>query len=218
MLDENPLGMKTVVFSDLHGNFQALEALCSEHGEDFWICLGDVLGRLGDMMSCLEVLRSRKVSCVRGNHETDLWQIYEPSLTQEMAVWVKSWPHQLREGETLLNHCWLDRVHTGFRFQRVENLNNAEAMFASETFQRAFVGHSHRPGWWEKGEGAAIWTSAQVGQRLEWRPGVRYIVDVGSLGDPEFPQDPRWVVWDARGVTWAQLYELTKLRSSESGM
>lgn len=195
--------MKTVVFSDLHGNIQALEALRLQRGEDFWICLGDVLGRMGDMMECLQLLRSRKVPCVRGNHEVDLWRAYEPSVSQEMGEWVKSWPLLLREDETLLSHTWLERVHTGFRFQRVENLNNAEAMFTAEEFQRAFVGHSHRPGWWEKGEGPAVWTLAETGQRLEWRPGVRYIIHVGSLGDPEFPGDPRWVFWDDDGVTWA---------------
>lgn len=192
---------RTVVFSDLHGSWDALEALKTRYENDFWICLGDVLGGK-EANRCLDLLASRSVPCVKGNHEVDLWSTYVPAVSPELAVWIEKWPLKLTEDETLLCHAWLEPVRSGFRFQAVTTVHDAESMFTCESFQRAFVGHSHQPGWWEKRQGPAVWTSAETGIRLEWKRGSRYIVDVGSLGEPLLPGDPRWVSWDERGVTW----------------
>lgn len=132
----------------------------------------------------------------------DLWTYYAQSLRADLREWVSGWPTELLDGPALLAHSWLERIGKGFIFQRLRSPENAASMFDASDFRFAFIGHSHQPGWWELGASRPQWTSASAGQRLDWAPDTRYIVDVGSLGEPYRPNDPRWVVWDDTGVTW----------------
>lgn len=157
------------------------------------------MGR-GENDEALETLRTRGISCVLGNHEVDLIERYE--IEGEHRVWIKAWPKLIQEHDVLYCHTWIEN---GF-FRLIDSLFSASEMFASRDFRLAFVGHSHSPGWWESRPGdRPRWTHAKAGCEIYWAPEVRYIVDVGSLGEPHCDGDPNYVLWDEVGARWLRL-------------
>ena len=63
---------KIAIFSDIHGNLQALNSILEAiDKEDFdeVICLGDVVGVGPDSKDCLDVIMDSNIKMVKGNHE-----------------------------------------------------------------------------------------------------------------------------------------------------
>lgn len=60
--------MKTLVVSDIHGNWPALEAVLNEP-HDVAVCLGDLVGYGPEPAACVGWSRSNAVVCVMGNHD-----------------------------------------------------------------------------------------------------------------------------------------------------
>lgn len=64
--------MKIAIFSDIHGNLQALTAILKDIKEndiDKVYCLGDVIGIGPNPKECLDLIIENKVNMVLGNHE-----------------------------------------------------------------------------------------------------------------------------------------------------
>ncbi|TMD09746.1 MAG: metallophosphoesterase [Chloroflexi bacterium] len=62
--------MKIAVLSDIHSNWQALEAVVADMPEvDAIICLGDVVGYGGDPIRCLDYVRDKRWPTLVGNHD-----------------------------------------------------------------------------------------------------------------------------------------------------
>ena len=64
--------MLTAVFSDVHGNLEALDAALRDarsHGAERFVCLGDVVGYGADPNACCERVRALGGIVVRGNHD-----------------------------------------------------------------------------------------------------------------------------------------------------
>lgn len=60
------------VISDVHGNLQALTAVLNalDHaGVDKVICLGDLVGYNGHSNECVELIRTRGIEAISGNHD-----------------------------------------------------------------------------------------------------------------------------------------------------
>lgn len=193
------LGLTTLLFSDIHGKSERLARLLKLYSDTPAICLGDAVG-MGENDATLRQLRERDIPCLLGNHEVDLIHLYEVS--DENRRWLSTWPYQLREDDALLCHTWL----RGRRFENIDSLSTVESMFASSDFRLTFVGHSHSPGWWELKQGdRPRWTHASQSWDVLWQEGSRYIIDVGSLGEPQSPGDPNYALWDEVGVRWLKL-------------
>ena len=169
-----------------------------EHPRDRLVCLGDAVGRSGNDAT-LEMLHDRNAPCVNGNHEVDIMHIYQVS--EEWRRWVQTWPDYRVENELLFAHTLIDESR---RFLEIDSTFSARRMYDSGCFRLAFVGHSHSPGWWSWScrEERPVWAHASLESTLTPEQGRRYIVDVGSLGEPKRPADPRYVIWDGRSVRW----------------
>ena len=64
--------MKIAVFSDIHGNYQALKAIIcdiNKNNFDEVICLGDIIGIGPKPKECLELLLDSKITIIAGNHD-----------------------------------------------------------------------------------------------------------------------------------------------------
>ena len=63
--------MKTIIFSDLHGNLPALECLMKLYPKDNkWISLGDNVNYGPWSNECVQILKNElNCICVKGNHE-----------------------------------------------------------------------------------------------------------------------------------------------------
>ena len=64
--------MKLGVFSDLHSNLHAMEAMLREPHVDQWICLGDFVGLFPLVNEVVEKIREKGILCIRGDHERAL--------------------------------------------------------------------------------------------------------------------------------------------------
>ena len=60
--------MKIIIASDLHGNLEALQCLLSQKARHF-LFAGDIIDYGPDSLPCLEIVRQRGWSAVRGNHD-----------------------------------------------------------------------------------------------------------------------------------------------------
>ncbi len=64
--------MRIAVFSDIHGNLEALKEILNDIENekiDEVICLGDVIGLGPESKECLDLIISKKIKFILGNHE-----------------------------------------------------------------------------------------------------------------------------------------------------
>ena len=64
--------MRTAILSDIHGNFEALEAVlaeCRAVDIDDFICLGDVVGYGANPNECVERVQGLTDCVIGGNHD-----------------------------------------------------------------------------------------------------------------------------------------------------
>ncbi len=100
--------MKIAVFSDIHSNLEALEAIIEDikkNDFDKIICLGDTIGLATNPKECLELLFKNDIKVLLGNH--DLYYLYgsdiDPEITEEEMkhnCWIKD----------KLNNNYLDKL------------------------------------------------------------------------------------------------------------
>lgn len=64
--------MKIAVFSDIHGNIEALKAVLEQIKDkkvELTVFLGDIFQRGNEEIECLELLKNSEVMCLKGNCE-----------------------------------------------------------------------------------------------------------------------------------------------------
>ena len=191
--------MKIAIISDVHSNIEAL-SVCFEHldaqGVEEVVCLGDVVGYGADPNVCCQLIRERCRVTLMGNHDAAVVGVmdtdyYYPA-AREAIFWTR---RQLTEE----NFRWLyglpythvlDRV--GFfhsapirpsGFYYVVQTKDAQAHTAVYEKLRAFnfVGHSHLTNQYMLNDRKA---KDVTGRRLVAKPDRKYIVNVGSVGQP----------------------------------
>ena len=95
---------RIAVFSDIHGNLQALESILSDierNNIDEVIYLGDVIGIGPNPKECLDLIKDSRIRMVKGNHEIyqlseDLYNNYLTEGERHHRDWIKN---QLDEKE-----------------------------------------------------------------------------------------------------------------------
>jgi diadenosine tetraphosphatase ApaH/serine/threonine PP2A family protein phosphatase len=188
---------RLAVFSDIHGNLHALQAVLSvidALGIDSMACLGDVVGYGAFPNECCDLLRERRVPTLAGNHDhatlekTDVRffndiakaaiQWTRERLTVENAQWLENLPHTLIQGDCLFVHATPQAPE---RWGYVLTFGDARQCFSCFSQRFCFIGHSHQPALVELQEDKLI---CPEGNLVEIRPDQRYLVNVGSVGQP----------------------------------
>ncbi len=204
--------MKYIIFSDIHSNLEAIEAFCRvvesiEH--DKKVCLGDIVGYNADPNFSVDWVRKEADLILAGNHDyavlkkTDI--SYFNSAAIQACVWTRSVLSELNrefldtlpvekvEGDI----CWVHSSPfepTKWHYVSVES--KAEENFNHFSQAICFLGHSHLPRIFEKDESGEIYS--HEASRLELDPNSRYIINVGSLGQPrDGNSDPAFVAYDS---------------------
>ena len=202
--------MRYAILSDVHGNLEALRAVLAdaEQQADDVLCLGDMVGYGADPVACVDLLGTRARHVVAGNHEYGVTGRLPLSWFNPFARAAAEWTReQLDPGcasylAALPLAAEVDDatlVHASPRQpEEWEYLVDAEdglTAFAAFTTRLCFVGHSHVPAVWSLGSSGPDYARGAVDMRLE--AGRRYIVNVGSVGQPR-DRDPRasYAVWD----------------------
>jgi diadenosine tetraphosphatase ApaH/serine/threonine PP2A family protein phosphatase len=195
--------MTTAIISDIHANLEALDAVLKEidrRRPKRIFCLGDIVGYGASPNECLARVRERCQVVLLGNHdaaasggpEAARFNIYArvaaewtfKTLTRGNREYLQRLPLTHPAGPYLLVHaspaCPRDWEYLLDRF-------DAEPQFQYFTEPLCFIGHTHQP---------AIYLADPAGCKslpvasTTLDPGRRYIVNVGSVGQPR-DHDPR---------------------------
>jgi diadenosine tetraphosphatase ApaH/serine/threonine PP2A family protein phosphatase len=193
-----------VVISDIHANLEAFEAASAairELAPDKVFCLGDLVGYGASPAECIEGARGLAAVTVAGNHDfgvaglTDIR--YFNSYARHAVIWTASalkqedrdylagLPLAHAEGE-MFRMVHATPSDPG-RWNYIFGPEQALAEFASFAEPICFVGHSHQVGIFELLEDGSV---ARAGDHVKVQPGRRYIINVGSVGQPR-DGDPR---------------------------
>jgi len=195
----------------VHGNLEALRAVLEDCADaaDAVLCLGDTVGYGADPLPCVELVADRAQVVVGGNHEHAVAGRLDLAWFNRYARAAAEWTRERLDddhrdwlGALPLVHELADAtlVHASpAQPEEWEYLVTAEdgfAAFGHFATRWCFVGHSHVPGAWSLGSaGPEHYPGAA---ELAMERGRRYIVNVGSVGQPR-DRDPRaaYALWDA---------------------
>lgn len=193
--------MKIAIISDIHSNLEALEACyqsaCQQDVEKF-ICLGDCVGYGPDPVAVIDKLRSLPgFTCVLGNHDEYMFNSIDVTSTapvQQVAEWtikqlsdehleyLKSLPYVHIENGVSYVHSTLYEPNSWAYITRPEQA--LKCMNASTT-NVVFYGHVHVPMiFHEKPDSSIEVIEPQPGKKIPLNPNRRYVINVGSVGQP----------------------------------
>ena len=203
--------MRIAILSDIHGNLEALEAVLAEVdrlGIDQLYSLGDIVGYGPSPAACVEIVRRRAAVSLLGNHDAAVAGLTSLEDFNEFARSAADWtvarlddgqieylgalPYTHRAPDLLLVHASPIEPE---RWHYIHGMADIEEHFAAFTERLCFVGHSHRPGVFAVGADRGV---VRRGESESLRPGLRYLVNAGSVGQPR-DRDPRasYVIYDA---------------------
>ena len=188
--------MRFAIFSDLHGNLEATEAILQdarEKGSTHFVCLGDLVGYNANPHECVELVREMDWPVVKGNHDEQAC-LGESSrdfndLAEEAINWTrenltdadKHWLADLRlvrqVRDFTIVHATLDTPgEWGYVFKNLD----AVASFTYQHTTVCFFGHTHVAGAFVRDAGV----KRVVTEQLMIEPGKKYFINVGSVGQP----------------------------------
>jgi len=189
--------MRYAVVSDVHSNIESLQRVLSMvSADDVLISLGDVVGYGPNPNECVAALRERCRHAVLGNHDLAAVENFgvenfnraartaigwtQGVLNEASREWLNLLPYELRLPDFLLVHGAPVRY-----FEYILDKDTAARAFARTDARIVFIGHTHIAEYWSRdAEGNVGHKHLQHGGELELEEGKRYIIDVGSVGQP----------------------------------
>ena len=193
--------MRYAIFSDIHSNLEALEAVLADARErkcSHFVCLGDVVGYNANPHECVERIRELDCPIVKGNHDeqaslvessSDFNELAERAikwtrehLTEKDKQWLRDLPLQKQVRDFTIVHATLD---TPAQWSYVFNNLDAAASFTYQHTTVCFCGHTHVPMVFIRDEGIRRERLEHI--RIE--PTKKYLINVGGVGQP---RDGNW--------------------------
>ena len=194
--------MRYLILSDLHSNWEALEAVARESrgSYDRALCCGDLVGYGADPNAVVDWVRANCAIVVRGNHDRactgrEVLEWFNPAakaavlwtqleLTEENRVWVRNLP----KGPLTVEAFELAHGSTADEDEYVLTADEALDAFAYLENRLVFFGHTHV-------QGGYVWNRERVEtipapfahmRRKDMRiePECAYLVNPGSVGQP----------------------------------
>ena len=205
--------MRYAIFSDIHGNLQAWNAIRRDMVDlqaDVLVCLGDVVGYGPLPEEVLSAIREVTPNFVLGNHDAAAVGLLDPSLFNEHAESVIKWtsdqlsedskefllktPLEIEDDDILFVHAEINQPGL---FGYIETAEDAREQLAHAKHSLTFIGHTHHPLVFDLDAGGEIHPLPDSDLQLD--SSHRYIVNVGSVGEPRNPDDirARYVIYDS---------------------
>jgi diadenosine tetraphosphatase ApaH/serine/threonine PP2A family protein phosphatase len=210
--------MRIGIFSDTHANVEALLAVIDAYKSeriDKYVCIGDTVGYGASPNECCNLVRELAEQTILGNHDAavagrmDYSYYYDAArnaldlhaslLSEENMEWLKNLPYDIREEG--ITYCHGSPI----------NLEEFEYIFSTEQAARClevwddlaavtFIGHSHLCK-------AFALTRDEVFEviapRFVIRPDHRYIISVGSVGQPrDYDNRASYTIYDTDEKTF----------------
>jgi diadenosine tetraphosphatase ApaH/serine/threonine PP2A family protein phosphatase len=206
--------MRTAVIADIHANLEALQSVLARievlRAYEI-VCLGDIVGYNADPNECVDIMRTRNIRCILGNHDACAAGLEEPDgfnpvarravlwtraeLTDENRLFLRNLPREQRVGDVFFFH---GSIHDTDRY--ILYMNDAADNFTQlagmgSSLWIGFFGHTH--------VGAVLYyyqraVSVEHAPDLKLAEEKRYLINPGSVGQPR-DGDPRasFLVYDA---------------------
>jgi predicted phosphodiesterase len=203
--------MRIGVFSDIHANLAALEAVLeaidAETPDELW-CLGDLIGYGPKPNECTAVVRERADVCLCGNHDLGILGTIDLSEFSGDAGFAARWTQDVLEPEAREFLATLEPTgqakgvalyHGSARDPVWEYVLSGDAAYATLRLtqeQIVLVGHSHVALEVRLHELLVEGGLAAAGTQLDLAD-ARWVMNPGSVGQPR-DGDPRaaWMLLD----------------------
>ena len=222
--------MSIAILSDIHSNIEALSAVLAQlaPSDEVW-SLGDLVGYGPNPNECVATIAARARLCILGNHEvaaldgvgleffTDLaaeailWT--QGVLRAEHRAFLNGLGYEIRADDFLLVH---GAPVTYFEY--ILDVDDAARAFAATDARLIFIGHSHiAEAYVLEPDGTIVHRHYQRGGTLALEAGRRYVINVGSVGQPrDLNTEASFAVFDrtAQTVVWRRVpYDITAVRA-----
>jgi predicted phosphodiesterase len=212
--------VRYAIVSDVHGNLESLErALALVKPDDKLLCLGDTCGYGPNPNECLKALRERAEACILGNHDIAAVENFGVEYFNEAAREAIEWTQGVINEE---NRTWLNTLSYELRFPDYLMVHGAPVDYfeyildkraAARAFEATdapivFIGHTHVAEYYvREPDGSISSKHMQHGGDLKLEDGKRYIIDVGSVGQPrDLNPNPSMLFYDPdeRRAEWVR--------------
>lgn len=188
--------MRYAILGDIHANYEALEATlqaCSDLDIDQYYCVGDIVGYGANPSLCLKTIRDLGCESVAGNHDRAVTGKLDTAYFNAFARFAVDWTRDQMSQEELDYLDSLDLVieqkdltitHAGLHnpeaFDYIQTSYDAFRSFQVMATQVCFIGHSHVPVTFLRGERIFISTEKEI--RVDEHD--QCLINVGSVGQP----------------------------------
>lgn len=213
--------MRIGIFSDVHANFEALSATMDkykEHGVDQLINLGDTVGYGASPNECCDVVLEAVSHAVLGNHDAavvdrmDYAFYYEAcrhvldnhsaALTKPNRNWLTELPYEHREEDRCYCHGSPLNLE---EFDYIFSIEQAQGClpYYDDLAAVTFIGHSHLCKAFAL---SRTEVHAVVATKFQIRPDHKYIIGVGSVGQPrDYDNRASYTIFDTETRTFEYL-------------
>jgi len=190
--------MRYGIFSDVHSNLEALETVIKAYKSekiDIYLCLGDVVGYGANPVECIQITKDIAQITIAGNHD---WATAGLFSLEYFNDWAKKAVLWTQEKIDSANHKFISSLRLVYEnedlvlvhgtlnqpeeFNYMTDLLQASRTFALMRKSICFLGHTHSVGILIQDKEERI--DYQREERLKLKEGYRYIVNVGSVGQP----------------------------------
>ncbi len=203
--------MKLAVYSDVHGNMEALAAVLDDmkrEEPDAKIFLGDLVGYGPNPNECVDLVRGNADVVLAGNHDWAAVGLTDPSffnpvayesltwttenLTEENKAYLKTLSPSGSYGDVQLAHSTPLKPE---EWRYIVSLHEAMENYPALSRNVCFIGHSHQPIILEYADEANIIPIHDMYMTLD--ANRKYIINVGSVGQPrDSNRDACYLVYD----------------------
>ncbi len=209
--------MRYAVLSDVHGNLEALQGVLEDarqQGVGGVVCLGDFVGYGPDPNACVDLLRELVAVALVGNHDlaalgrldTRHFNLFARAAVEwtrdQLSPAVRAYlgglrPREVFQGALLVHASPRDPVE-----EYILDWETADDNFRAAEFSVCLFGHTHVPVRFVHDGQRTYVLPLPASSPVELEPHLRYLVNVGSVGQPR-DGDPRagYVILDTRART-----------------
>lgn len=208
--------MRYAIFSDVHGNLEALEAVLEDAQKksiDQTVFLGDAVGYGADPGECLKIIRREFPIILAGNHDHAAagrltTETFNPiarisldwtrdHLSESAIEFLAELPFCYVEGDLYFVHACPTNPA---RWKYIRTREDVGDALDAIDHRFCFVGHTHVPMAAARDEGGWIDSIHDKSFRIDREK--RYLINVGSVGQPRDGNDRAcYVIYDGQAST-----------------
>jgi predicted phosphodiesterase len=206
--------MKTAIVSDIHGNATALEAVLKDIDAcsvESVLSLGDNIGYGPEPEKVIDILRSKKIPSVTGNHELgvtrpDFLPLFNPiarrsiemtfdMLSESSIDYITKFPNVIVKNDLRFVHGFPPESPTKYLFELSDD--EIKDTLSQMVERYCFIGHTHDLEILILEKDSLIRLPLEEGI-FPLDPNNKYLINSGSVGQPrDGNSQAKYLIWDS---------------------